>query len=73
MNSLVARLLTYGCALATASAAVTGAPSGTITIHADKPGAAISPMLYGLMTEEINYSYQGGLYAELIQNRDFQG
>ena len=24
------------------------------------------------MTEEINYSYDGGLYAELIRNRTFQ-
>jgi alpha-L-arabinofuranosidase len=29
-------------------------------------------MLYGLMTEEINHSYDGGLYAELIQNRTFK-
>ena len=29
-------------------------------------------MLYGLMTEEINYSYDGGLYAELIRNRIFK-
>ena len=28
-------------------------------------------MLYGLMTEEINHAYDGGLYAELIQNRAF--
>lgn len=28
-------------------------------------------MLYGLMTEEINHSYDGGLYAELIRNRAF--
>jgi alpha-N-arabinofuranosidase len=34
-----------------------------------KPGASVSPMLYGLMTEEINHSYDGGLYAELIRNR----
>ncbi|HVW84192.1 MAG TPA: alpha-L-arabinofuranosidase C-terminal domain-containing protein, partial [Bryobacteraceae bacterium] len=27
---------------------------------------------YGLMTEEINYSYDGGLYAELIRNRTFR-
>ena len=39
----------------------------------DKPVAKVSPMLYGLMTEEINYSYDGGLYAELIQNRTFTG
>jgi alpha-N-arabinofuranosidase len=31
----------------------------------------VSPMLYGLMTEEINYSYDGGLYAELVRNRAF--
>jgi alpha-N-arabinofuranosidase len=28
-------------------------------------------MFYGLMTEEINHSYDGGLYAELIRNRSF--
>ena len=31
----------------------------------------VSPTLYGLMTEEINHSYDGGLYAEIIQNRAF--
>ena len=35
----------------------------TLTINVDKPVAKVSPMLYGLMTEEINYSYEGGLYA----------
>lgn len=35
------------------------------------PGVAVSPYLYGHMTEEINYSYDGGLYAELIRNRAF--
>ena len=29
-------------------------------------------MLYGLMTEEINYSYEGGLYGELVRNRTFK-
>lgn len=29
-------------------------------------------MLFGLMTEEINFSYDGGLYGELIQNRIFK-
>ena len=36
------------------------------------PGIKLPPAFYGLMTEEINYSYDGGLYAELIQNRIFQ-
>ena len=28
--------------------------------------------LYGLMTEELNFSYDGGLYAELVRNRVFK-
>jgi len=44
----------------------------TLTLNVAKPGAAVSPMLYGLMTEEINHSYDGGLYAELIRNRIFK-
>ncbi len=44
----------------------------TLTVKADQPGAKIDPIFYGLMTEEINYSYDGGLYGELIRNRIFQ-
>ena len=43
-----------------------------ITIQVDKPGITISPTFYGLMTEEINHSYDGGLYGELLQNRSFR-
>src|SRR5471032_2156939 len=41
----------------------------TITIAADNVKAKMSPTLYGLMTEEINFSYEGGLYGELLRNR----
>lgn len=44
----------------------------TLTVRADQPGPKIDPIFYGLMTEEINYSYDGGLYGELIRNRIFQ-
>jgi len=47
-------------------------PPAVLTIHADQPVSAVSPTLYGLMTEEINFSYDGGLYAELVRNRTFQ-
>jgi alpha-L-arabinofuranosidase len=43
-----------------------------LTLDFTKAGANVSPMLYGLMTEEINHSYDGGLYAELIRNRIFK-
>ena len=36
-------------------------------------GNATSPYQYGLMFEDINNSGDGGVYAELIQNRAFQG
>ena len=32
----------------------------------------ISPLLMGIFFEDINYAADGGLYAELIQNRDFE-
>ena len=48
------------------------AETGKIVVQVDNPGAKIDPMFYGLMTEEINYSYEGGLYGELIQNRIFR-
>ncbi len=48
------------------------ASTATLNIQLDKPLHAVSPTLYGLMTEEINYSYDGGLYAEMVRNRTFQ-
>jgi alpha-L-arabinofuranosidase len=46
-------------------------PAAHLTIHADQQTSPVSPTLYGLMTEEINYSYDGGLYAEMVRNRTF--
>src|SRR5437879_2197299 len=62
---LMRALLAY----ATASACLAANP--TFTIDAIHAAGKVSPKLYGLMTEEINHSYDGGLYAELIQNRAF--
>lgn len=45
------------------------AQAPTLAIQADHPIAKVSPMLYGLMTEEINYSYDGGIYGELVRDR----
>jgi alpha-N-arabinofuranosidase len=45
------------------------AQSPSLAIQVDHPTAKVSPTLYGLMTEEINFSYDGGLYAELVRDR----
>lgn len=34
-------------------------------------GADISPTMYGLFFEDINFAADGGLYAELVKNRSF--
>jgi alpha-N-arabinofuranosidase len=44
----------------------------SLTLRLDQADRKVSPRLYGLMTEEINHSYDGGLYAELIRNRSFR-
>ena len=50
----------------------TNATVPVLQIHADKVTAKMPPTFYGLMTEEINYSYEGGLYGELVRNRAFK-
>ena len=52
--------------------AQTSAPVPVLHIQADQIIAQVSPVFSGMMTEEINHSYDGGLYAELIQNRVFK-
>lgn len=42
-----------------------------LSLDLSKPGVTVSPTLYGQMTEEINYSYDGGLYGDLVRNRAF--
>ncbi len=66
-NLLVTGVLTLSVATLPAQTS-----NGTLTIQVDKSIGTSSPILHGLMTEEINYSYDGGLYAELIRNRTFQ-
>jgi alpha-N-arabinofuranosidase len=48
------------------------APPAKLTIDTTSIVTPVSPMLYGLMTEEINHSYDGGLYAEMVDNRTFR-
>lgn len=44
----------------------------TLLVNAAKPGATISPTMWGVFFEDINLGADGGLYAELIKNRSFE-
>ena len=46
--------------------------SVTVIGQQAKGGKKISSDLFGLFFEDINYSADGGLYAELVQNRSFE-
>jgi alpha-L-arabinofuranosidase len=59
-------------ALVLSAAASLGAAPDTLTVAVDKPGHAISPTLYGIFFEDINCSADGGIYAEMVRNRNFE-
>ena len=42
-----------------------------INITSEK-GVNIQPNMYGLFFEDINYAADGGIYAEMIENRSFE-
>src|SRR3954453_21733289 len=46
--------------------------TATITADASAAGKKMSPDLYGIFYEDINHAADGGLYAELVQNRSFE-
>jgi alpha-N-arabinofuranosidase len=45
------------------------AQAPSLSVQVDHPTAQVSPNFYGLMTEEINFSYDGGVYPELVRDR----
>ncbi|MGI5152052.1 alpha-L-arabinofuranosidase C-terminal domain-containing protein [Plantactinospora sp. CA-294935] len=61
---------TVPAAGATASAAT--ATDYTVEVDAAGTGPAIADTMYGVFFEDINRAADGGLYAELVQNRSFE-
>jgi alpha-L-arabinofuranosidase len=68
----VVSLVVVGSMLLACQVVAAAAEPATITVQVDKPGIKISPMLYGLFFEEINRAGDGGIYAEMVQNRSFE-
>jgi alpha-N-arabinofuranosidase len=63
--------------VAAAPVAAEPVPAGAATtpvlrIDAGQVAGQVDPGFFGLMTEEINFSYEGGIYGELIRNRSFK-
>lgn len=43
-----------------------------LDVDINQKGIELSPSLYGIFYEDINFASDGGLYAELIRNRSFE-
>lgn len=43
-----------------------------LVVQINKPVTEIQPTMWGIFFEDINFSADGGLYAELIKNRSFE-
>lgn len=41
-------------------------------VQANKLGVEIQPTMYGIFFEDINFGADGGLYAEMVENRSFE-
>jgi alpha-L-arabinofuranosidase len=51
---------------------IAAAAPAVLSVDLSQAGKPISPDLMGVFFEDINYSADGGLYAELVQNRSFE-
>jgi alpha-L-arabinofuranosidase len=72
MKTLSLTLLVLPALLTDLRAEDASTTAPVLEIDFQAPTTPVSPILHGLMTEEINFSYDGGLYAELIRNRVFR-
>ena len=62
---------TYAGALGHAAVAALAGP-GQLAVDGSQTGPQTNPTQFGEFLEDINYSTDGGLYAELIRNRDLK-
>jgi alpha-L-arabinofuranosidase len=68
MRKSLSLLLAAACCGALAAAE----PQVRLSVDVGETGKAISPDLFGIFFEDINYAADGGLYGELVQNRSFE-
>jgi alpha-N-arabinofuranosidase len=73
MRAYLACALIFIAALSTGVYASEVAPERTVlSVDLAHPGAAISPQMFGIFFEDINFAADGGLYPELVKNRSFE-
>jgi alpha-N-arabinofuranosidase len=73
-HTVMKKLFTYALAglLCSLSCTAFAQQVKKLTVLTDNRGPAIPPAMWGIFFEDINFSADGGLYAELIKNRSFE-
>jgi alpha-L-arabinofuranosidase len=49
-----------------------GSDKDLIKVQVNRPGGKISPTMFGIFFEDINFAADGGLYPERVKNRSFE-
>ncbi|NUT96541.1 MAG: alpha-N-arabinofuranosidase [Saccharothrix sp.] len=71
-SRVLAALVAASLAAAVPGARAAAETDYTITVDPTAKGADIADTMYGVFFEDINRAADGGLYAELVQNRSFE-
>jgi alpha-L-arabinofuranosidase len=71
-HALVSAALAASLLVAVPGSGAAAETDYTLKIDATKKGASIDDSMYGVFFEDINRAADGGLYAELVQNRSFE-
>lgn len=73
MRALVSiALILFGSTDLAAFAADKSQDHAVIAVDLSRPGPPISPRMFGIFFEDINFAADGGLYPELVKNRSFE-
>src|SRR6188472_3379960 len=65
-------LLILSCLVPSWTLGAPSEPIATVVVDTQRPGPKISPTMWGIFFEDINFGADGGLSAELIKNRAFE-
>ena len=71
-NSLLTFLFLFTIIFFLPNTMIAKAADYSLIVDVAKKGVEISPGLYGLFFEDINYAADGGIYANLVQNGSFE-
>ena len=71
-RSVLAAIAVGLAAIAAGQGQARDAGSDVVRLDLSRPGPPISPTMFGVFFEDINFAADGGLYPERVKNRSFE-